>query len=237
MTDSTENHICTHCEHGHDETAWGWTLRNVDEVPTAVKTLPDGRLELRIQHPVLTGVTPEMLAWWFQVVDGYTNYRGKTYRTYHLWHPQDHVSVRVTRDADGQVAPGQTMTIHEVLGGNPNHVIDNTVTIHRLDTGGIGIHGDLLGHRVMSLDHTFTAVEGGVKYESVMRLGAGTGWFHRLFNQLFLPLVFSKAKAKAWLKHNVEEVGCFVNFLPEIYRHREAGDTARTQQNPSQESV
>jgi len=28
---------------------------------------------------------------------------------------------------------------------------------------------------------------------------------------------FPPEKAQAWLRHNVEEVGCFVDFLPTVY--------------------
>jgi hypothetical protein len=37
------------------------------------------------------------------------------------------------------------------------------------------------------------------------------------FNALVRPRVFSEDMARAWLLHNVEEVGNFEFFLPELY--------------------
>ena len=71
---------CTHCTNKEGWEAFGWIPRNVDDVPTEIKQLPDGRLELRIEHAVLTGIRPEMIVWWFQNIDGDCQFRGANYR-------------------------------------------------------------------------------------------------------------------------------------------------------------
>ncbi len=37
------------------------------------------------------------------------------------------------------------------------------------------------------------------------------------FNRIVRPRVFSDDKARTWLKHNVEEVGNFEFFLPDLH--------------------
>ncbi len=198
----------------------GWTLKPMESARTSMDRLPDGHLELRIEHSVVRGITTEMLAWWFQMFDGETSYRSQRIAAYLLWHPLDHVSLSVTRDRAGRVAPSQRIHIREVFGRDPRFAVDQVVTIHRWDTGGIGFHLDHLGHRVFSLDHTFEDLGSGVRYRSHARIGAARGPLRPLLNRLFVPRLFGEEKARAWLRHNVEEVGCFEEFLPEIYAQR-----------------
>lgn len=40
-----------------------------------------------------------------------------------------------------------------------------------------------------------------------------------------LPRAFPEQMGRAWLKHNVEEVGYFEHFLPSLYRN-EAGEAS-----------
>jgi hypothetical protein len=46
---------------------------------------------------------------------------------------------------------------------------------------------------------------------------AGKGPLSRLINRIIQPIVFPRRKGVAWLKHNVEEVGNFQFFLPQMY--------------------
>ena len=49
----------------------------------------------------------------------------------------------------------------------------------------------------------------------------------RIFvNRLVRPRLFPDDKARAWLRHNVEEVGNFEFFLPELYARRERPEAA-----------
>ena len=199
---------------------FGWTLRRVEEAVTTQTTLPDGRLELTIEHAPLAGVTLEMLGWWFQTFDQEVEYRGQRLQAYLLWHPTDHIAVRVVRDASGGIAPGGTIHIQEAFGRDFRHLVDEVVRIHRWDAAGIGFHLDILGRRVFELDHGFTETPAGVQYRSRMRIGMRAGWLRGPFNTLVLPRRFGAERAAAWLRHNVEEVGCFVDFLPELWGDR-----------------
>lgn len=200
-----------------------WPMRSVEGCVTGNETLADGRVELTIGHAPLVGVSVEMLEWWFQNFDRPCRYRGVRYeQAYLLWHPIDHHSVVFGRDSSGRMAPGSTIHIREAFGADLAFAVDQVVTVHRWDRGGIGFHLERLGQRVFSLDHTFSAIEGGTRYDSRMLIGLEGGHLSRLANRLIVPRAFGADKARAWLRHNIEEVGCFEHFLPELYEARES---------------
>lgn len=196
---------------------FGWTLRAVEDCDVVETQLGDGRFEIRLDHAPLNGVTTEMLAWWFQVFDGTATYRGQDLPAYHLWHPNDHVAVEFTRNKAGRVAPRENVHIQEVFGRDKRFATDARAVIHRWDGRGVGFHLDVAGHRLLELDHVFKDSPDGAIYQSCMRAGAGAGPLRRLINAAVLPRRFGAAQRVAWIKHNVEEVGCFENFLPELF--------------------
>jgi len=53
-----------------------------------------------------------------------------------------------------------------------------------------------------------------------MLLGHDGGIARWIANYIALPRQFSARKADAWLRHNVEEVGCFEHMLPALYAAR-----------------
>lgn len=193
-------------------------LRTLDHGRHEVTSLGDGRIELRIWHERLPGVTLEMVHWWFQHLDGRGRFRGLDEAYYRWWHPRDHVSIRASRNADGHIAPGCTIDIHEAFARDLRFRVKNQVTIHRWDEHGIGFHAHRLGHRVFELDHVFYDHSDGLEYESLMRVGASSGPLRHLIDQHVLPRAFPEEKTQAWLLHNIEEVGCLVDFLPDLYQ-------------------
>jgi hypothetical protein len=199
----------------------GWRLRAVEEAETSHERLPGGRRELRIRHPVLRGITRAMLGWWFQNFDRPCEFQGARYeQMYLLWHPYDHHSARMTRDEHGRVAPGQTVHIREAFGRDMRFAVDQIVTIDRWDDAGVTFHVNKAGRAVFVLEHEFRDVAGGVQYDSRMVLGFDGGIVRRIANRVVLPREFSAPKADAWLRHNVEEVGCFEHMLPALYAAR-----------------
>ena len=102
-----------------------WTMKNVDSARTELRFLPDARLHLHIRHDVLRGVTPTMLVWWFQHLEGTIEVGGRTWPRYHVWHPVDHIAVRYARRLpDGSVGPGAQIHIQASwrnAAGRPAH--------------------------------------------------------------------------------------------------------------------
>ena len=111
-----------------------WALRPLGSAQFGADTLADGRSRFWIRHAVLQGVTPRMLAWWFAHLDGDVEVDGRRINRYRVWHPYDHVHASYAkRLPDGSVGPGAMIRLKEVLGGNPNFVVDITTEIEKLD--------------------------------------------------------------------------------------------------------
>jgi hypothetical protein len=193
-------------------------MKPLDSAETSVKTLNDGRLELSIRHDILKGVTPKMLGWWFRNIEGSMEHMGRTYPRYLVWHPVDHIHYRVARRApDGTAGPGARFLMVEAFAADPAYLVEGLADVPKNDDTGITLSVRKFGVEVLRLEHTFTAVSGGTRYLSRMRIGTTAAPGRFLLNRWVLPRLFGETTARAWLKHNVEEVGNFEFFLPELY--------------------
>ena len=67
------------------------------------------------------------------------------------------------------------------------------------------------------LEYGFTPIDGGTVYDNSITFGPDIAVVRPLFNALIRPRAFPDARARAWLRHNVEEVGNFQFFLPGLY--------------------
>jgi hypothetical protein len=105
----------------------------------------------------------------------------------------------------------------EAFGRNPECYIDITDTVTRLDSTGFTGVSYAFGQQISNLNHDFTAVDGGTQYVSTLTIGSTLPLFGRILNRLIRRAVFSEAMGRAWLKHNVEEVGLLEHIIPRIY--------------------
>lgn len=200
-------------------------LKPVSSADTGVETLPDGRTRYWIRHDIVRGVTPAMLAWWFAHIEGTVEFGGRRYNRYRFWHPGDHVHASVhRRRPDGTVGPGAALRLIEVLGRNPKFLVDTVTHIERLDEGGY-VHNPEMHGRIgfVRMEYRFTPTAQGTLYENSLTIGSTAPWY-RLVRPLVTRFGFTPAQGSAWLRHNVEEVGMFENFLPDLYRD----ETGRT---------
>jgi hypothetical protein len=176
-----------------------------------------------IRHEIVKGVSPRMLAWWFSNLEGDMTIAGRRYNRYRVWHPLDHVHASYAwRRPDGTVGPGAAIRLREVLGRDLRHVVNVTSPIEKLDEEGF-IHNPRLhvlpGAPPVSgfarMEYSFTPTPAGTLYENSLTLGKG-GALGQLATRLFLPA----GHGEVWIKHNVEEVGAFEEFLPQLYRQQ-----------------
>jgi len=159
-----------------------------------------------------------MIVWFIQNMDRELEFRGERMIAYLWWHPLDHIHFEVVqRRPDGTVGPGCRFHIQEMFGREERYRVDEVVDVPRLDPGGLTIEQRTFGQVVFRLEHTFTAVEEGTQYDSVMVLGSDAWWLKGIANQI-RRRKFPEDKQKRWLRHNIEEVGYFEHFLPELYR-------------------
>lgn len=194
-----------------------WELKPISTAKAGSEVLDDGRLRFWIRHDIVKGVTPAMLVWWFQHLEGDVELDGRQVDRYRIWHPLDHAYARyVRRRPDGTVGPGAQIELLEYLGRNVKYKTHIVTTIEKLDEEGY-IHNPVQhGVALARMEYSFREVAGGTLYENALIVPRNHG--SRFFRSVVVPLLFPEAKGRAWIRHNVEEVGCFENFLPDLYR-------------------
>jgi hypothetical protein len=195
-----------------------WKQKPLESAETEISTLPDGRIKLWIRHDIVRGVTPTMLVWWFKNLEGDIELGGKRVSRYRAWHPIDHIDFRyVKRLPDGSIGPGAVFHIHEAFAANPAWEIDTDTMVEKLDETGF-IHGPRkLGIKVAHMEYEFERVDGGTRYTNWLIAGVRSPIAERALNGQIRRAMFPDDKARAWLTHNVEEVGNLESFLPDLY--------------------
>ena len=162
-----------------------------------LKMSKDQTMDLVVDH-ILPGVTPEMIDWWWDNID--------TTERYKLWHPKDHKSFQ------WEISPkkghiGAVQRVEENIGELPT-----TLRIRWEDPSSspIPIEYDhaLVGSILDPNDnptgyalHEYESIENGTKLRTTFRL----------------PAIVPKQFIEALRKHNKEEMGEFVNFLPRLF--------------------
>lgn len=194
-----------------------WTCKPVESARSGVRILADGRIHCWIEHEIVRGVTPQMLVWWFKHLEGDVDYHGQRLNRYRLWHPRDHVAVEYSRrNPDGSVGVGCVIHLTEMLGANPDYLIDVHTDIIKLDEEGFAHRPRFHGFRLAAMDYEFQATREGVRYKNSLTVGA-QGAVGRLVNWFIRKYLFDEARGRAWIKHNIEEVGNLEAFLPDLY--------------------
>ena len=202
----------------------GWKMKPLSSARTEERILPDGRVVLNVEHELLSGVTPEMLVWWWRNIDGDIEIDGQAVRRYLVWHPIDHIHFGLLqRSSDGSVGPGAIFHLVEALGADMNHLIDVAVRLKELDETGATVELHALGRVVWHMRGQFLRRDRGTQFISTMTIG-GTGWLASLgLTGLLVDRFFPRERRRLWLKHSVEEIGNLQFFLPDLYRRRVAG--------------
>jgi hypothetical protein len=195
-----------------------WPLKPLASATTSLGYDEHGRMVMRIRHDLLKGVSPEMVAWWFANIGGEMEVEGRRLNRYLVWHPLDHIRWELARPGpDGRASVGAQFRIVEAFGRNPDFYIDIIDTVTRLDAGGITLVGYRLGQQISCLNHDFLPIEGGTQYVSTLTIGTSLPVVGAILNPLLHAAIFTEAMGRAWLRHNVEEVGLLEHIVPLIY--------------------
>ncbi|MEV4175097.1 hypothetical protein [Nonomuraea sp. NPDC049709] len=197
-----------------------WPLRPPSSA-TVSQAAHDGQVVVTIEHAPLSGVTPEMLAWWFGHVPGTMRYAGDVYPRYLVWHPLDHISYELVQPASGGgIGPGARLHIREALGRDPRRLIDIRVQVEELGEGGAVVAKRVAGTGLVRLENEFTAVPSGTRNVSRLRLGDESLLGRLLTNHIATTRAFPPDKLDAWARHHIEEIGNLEHFLPELFEER-----------------
>jgi hypothetical protein len=135
------------------------------------------------------------------------------------WHPLDHIHCELAREAPGGGAgEGARFRIVEAFDRRPEFYIGTTDTVEKLDETGIRLVRRLLGVPFLQLEHTWSAGRDQTHYVSVLDLGARSPVLAPV-NRLITTRVFPDPLLRAWMRHNVEEVGQLEHLLPPLVPH------------------
>ena len=156
-------------------------------------------IDLIVEHE-LSGVSPEMIDWWWDHIDNSERYR--------LWHPKDHKSF------EWEVSPGSVKghvgAIHrvvETIEGRPT-----TLRIRWENPDSIPLKAEFEHKNAASvlnnkdkpiswILHEYHSIPNGTLLRSTFRL----------------PAQVPNSFIEDLRKHNIEEIGYFTEFLPRLY--------------------
>lgn len=208
-------------------------MRSVQTASTYFGRRVDGRMEARISHAPLRGITAEMLVWWFENLPDEPEAREQDLSTrktarvgdrdiplYWLWHPEDHFMVQILRPAPTG-KPGLSEGARVCLKERILEVVELYALVDGMNRDGIHLtmmRGPL---RLGDLRHTFVDTDEGLAYRSRLIIGSTLPIIGRLLNFFVRRFVFTPPMLDRWLRHNVEEVGNFEHFLPSLYAQRD----------------
>ncbi len=196
-----------------------WGYPNLSEAKYKTEIMDDGKVLIEIEHPVLKGVTPEMLSWWYRNLStGKAVVQGKEYDYYHLFHLTEHGQTSVVEPAtDGSngMGVGAVMYRQERFG---THLSKGKGRVESYGVDGfvvIPVMGPLEFGRI---EHTFLAQDGGTLYRVKSILGSNAPVIGPLLTYYIRTKQFPPEVVQEWIRHQVEEVGSLVSFLPELYK-------------------
>ena len=200
-------------------------MKRATECRFEQRELPGGRLALAIDHEPMPGVTAAMFRWWFEHIDGDSNFTNQGFTgpetpVYRLWHPHDHILVRwekVNRDREGRISVGSILHVEETLGGK--HPSKTRIWVTRFDDAAFNFS---LGNGAASFGevrHLYSDSAAGLRLRTEMEFGVRWPLIGAWVNRLLRNKAFTPALIAAWVTHNVEECGETERFLPQLYAH------------------
>ena len=192
-----------------------YPLRPLESATVRYTAAPHHRRRVTIDHRPLSGITPAMLLDWFTHIGDTMAYGGEIIDRYLAWHPIDHIYWGLARPAPGGGAgEGARFRIVEAFGGRPEFRVDVVDRVEKLDETGIRLVQRVAGAVIFQLEHTWSAGEDGAHYVSVMDIGARSALMSPI-NRIVCRR-FPDEMVRAWVRHNIEEVGQLEYLLPQL---------------------
>ena len=202
-----------------------WQVPDHRQAQKNFETLPDGRIQVVTQHLALPGVTPAMLAWFYQQLPISTvDLDGTTYPLYHLFHATEHGQLWVVEPApNGKpgMAEGAVIERHEWFGEFDSQ---GKALISEFSDKGMTALAFAAGLQIGVVEHRYSIVDGNTRYVVRATIGSELPVIGALLNKYLRDRVFTEAMIPQWVRHQVEEVGVLPYFLPALYDQRGAAD-------------
>lgn len=205
-----------------------WTLPDYRNADTHWYQGDDGKLYASVEHYFLEGITPGMIAWFYQQLPIATvTLRGETLPLYHIFHPTEHGRLWVLEPAPGGqsgMAEGAVIQREEWFGPYDSRGAARLVAFS--DTGMLAIP-EFAGIEIGSVRHSYAAEAGGTRYRVDTVIGTDLPILGPVINWYLRTQVFHPEMLPEWQRHQVEEVSSLQFFLRELYAQRERGSAFR----------
>lgn len=198
-----------------------WDYPRVSEAKIKFEYLDSGFLDIQIEHPELKGVTPAMISWWYKhLASGRYKIQGVEYDFYHLFHLSEHGKTSVVSPAaDGSMTMDKGAIVYRQECFGP-HFSKGKGLIEEFSEQGFVVSPVLGPLKLGRIEHSFTATENGTIYRVKTLLGLDAPLIGPLINLYIRKKQFPPDVVKEWVRHQVEEVGSLVHYLPQIYQEQ-----------------
>ncbi|MFX0035460.1 MAG: DAPG hydrolase family protein [Candidatus Hermodarchaeota archaeon] len=159
-------------------------------------------IDLIVVHE-LSGVTPEMIDWWWDHIDNSERYR--------LWHPKDHKSFEW--EVSPGIVDGHVGAIHrvvEIIDGRPTTLRIRWEKPDSIPIKAVFEHknaASVLDNKDKPISwilHEYRSIPNGTLLRSTFRL----------------PAQIPNSFIEDLKKHNIEEIGHFTEFLPKLFNEQ-----------------
>jgi hypothetical protein len=204
-----------------------WGYPSVKDASYKVEVLNDGKLLIQIKHPVLKGVSPEMLAWWYRYLgSGKVTIEGKLYDFYHLFHLSEHGQTRVVEpstDGTDGMGVGAIVYRQERFG---SFLSKGKGRVLAYGSNGFTVVPVLGPLELGKIEHVFEALPEGTLYTVKTILGSDAPIIGGFLSFYLRAKQFPPELVNEWIRHQVEEVGSLPHFLPKLFEQRNSPITA-----------
>ncbi len=201
-----------------------WTVADYRLAHATHRTQPTGQVSLEIDHLPLTGITPEMLAWWYRVLPISTvEINGTTYPLYHIFHLTEHGQLWVVEPAtDGSAGMGEGSLVarREWFGPFDSEGAGRVISIA---AEGMTVRPEVAGVQIGEIRHLFSATPTGSQYRVESLIGVDWPIIGPMLNAVLRKITFSEPMLREWERHQIEEVSMLNYYLPELYAQRADG--------------
>jgi hypothetical protein len=201
-----------------------WAVADYRQANFSHQTLPNGQIQLEIDHLPLVGITPEMLAWWYRVLPISTiDVNGTTYPLYHIFHLTEHGQLWVVEPAtDGSdgMGEGSLVARREWFGAHDSEGAGRVISI---SPQGLVVRPEVAGVQMGEIRHIFNSTANGSQYRVESLIGLDWPIIGPLFNYLLRNTVFTEDMLREWERHQIEEVSMLNYYLPQLYAQRAGG--------------
>lgn len=215
-----------------------WSVPDYHAGKAEHSVLSDGRIEINITHMELTGIRPEMLAWWYRNLPISTvDIDGTHYTFYHVFHPVEHGRIRVLEPAsDGAPGMGEGALVEREEWFGPFDS-KGAGRITQFSSTGMTIVPVVAGLRFGEIQHRFESTASGTRYRVKLVIGVQWPLIGEAVNAAIRHTMYSEPMLKEWERHQIEEVGMLQHFLATLYNSQPQGNRYRLESQAFKETT